>query len=74
MTGLTTYQINVCYYAATSGGILSLLCSLSTIIIICNMKKISGYVWLVFNLAISTTFIDISQVMTGISPYYSHHH
>ena len=63
--GLTPYQVNVCYYAATLCGILSLLCSLSTILIICNMKKISGYVWLVFNLAISTLFIDISQIMTG---------
>ena len=59
----TSRQLEVGYSIATFGGIISLICSLSTIAIIFNMKKVSGYVWLVFNLAIATTFIDIGQIM-----------
>jgi hypothetical protein len=59
----TNHQLEVCYNIASIAGIISLFCSLSTIAIILKMKKISGYVWLVLNLAITTTCIDIGQIM-----------
>ena len=63
MSGLSQYQLNVCNNVASFGGILSLFSSMSTVLIIYNMKKVSGYVWLVFHLSLATSCIAIGQIM-----------
>ena len=63
MSGLTQYQLNVCNNVASFAGILSLFSSMSTVLIIYNMKKVSGYVWLVFHLSLATSCTAIGQIM-----------
>ena len=59
----TYEQLEISSSVASIAGIISLFCSLSTLAVLSKMKKISGYMWLVLNLAITTTCIDIGQVM-----------